>query len=134
MPVTPPPAPAPTLGGLTGLARRIGFPSQFATGFLAILNLGAGLGAFVGPGVVTLLLGDDTTAGGYLWVALALAGLYVISFGLCFALKLPGNARVLTAPPAIEDSEEAPGQDHRHSLAPVQALGAAASSLPAGAA
>lgn len=122
MPVTPPPAPAPTLGGLTGLARRIGFPSQLATGFLAVIIF------VIGDGIEAVWITS------YLWVALALAGLYVISFGLCFALKLPGNARVLTAPPAIEDSEEAPGQDHRHSLAPVQALGAAASSLPAGAA
>ncbi|CED90724.1 RbtT/DalT/CsbX family MFS transporter [Actinomyces succiniciruminis] len=62
---------------------------------LAILNLGAGLGAFVGPAIVTLLMGDETTASGYLWVAMALAGIYVISFFLCFALKLPGNARIL---------------------------------------
>lgn len=74
---------------------------------LAILNLGAGLGAFVGPAVVTLLLGDDTTAAGYLPVALGLAGLYVISFGLCFALKLPGNAKVIHASPEVTDAEAA---------------------------
>ncbi|MCL3778401.1 MULTISPECIES: RbtT/DalT/CsbX family MFS transporter [unclassified Actinomyces] len=74
---------------------------------LAILNLGAGLGAFVGPAVVTLLMGDETTAEGYLWVAMALAGLYVISFLLCFALKLPGNARILdTSADAAGSREE----------------------------
>lgn len=81
---------------------------------LAVLNLGAGLGAFVGPGLVTLLLGDDTTAAGYLWVAVGLAGLYVISFALCFALRLPGNARVLVAPPSVSDARPAappPSQD-----------------------
>lgn len=62
---------------------------------LAILNLGAGLGAFVGPAIVTLLLGDETTASGYLWVAVGLAGLYVIAFALTFALKLPGNAKII---------------------------------------
>ena len=75
---------------------------------LAILTLGAGLGAFVGPAVVALLLGDETTAGGYLWVALALAGLYVVSFLLCFALKLPGNARVLHTAPELSDDAAAP--------------------------
>ena len=58
---------------------------------LAILNLGAGLGAFVGPAIVTPLLGDETTASGYLWVAVGLAGLYVIAF----ALKLPGDAKII---------------------------------------
>lgn len=72
---------------------------------LAILNLGAGLGAFVGPAVVTLLLGDESTAAGYLWVALGLAGLYVVSFALCFALKLPGNAKVLHMAAALSDDD-----------------------------
>lgn len=72
---------------------------------LAVLNLGAGLGAFVGPAVVTLLLGDQSTASGYLWVAVGLAGLYVASFGLCFALRLPGNAKVLHTGPEITDEE-----------------------------
>ncbi|OFT40306.1 alpha-ketoglutarate permease [Actinomyces sp. HMSC08A01] len=52
---------------------------------LAILNLGAGLGAFVGPAVVTLLV----DSAGYGAVAYALAGLYVISFLLLLGLKLP---------------------------------------------
>ena len=64
--------------------------------------------AFVGPAVVAILLGDETTAGGYLWVALALAGLYVVSFLLCFALKLPGNARVLHTAPELSDDAAAP--------------------------
>ena len=75
---------------------------------LAILNLGAGLGAFVGPAVVSALLGDENSASGYFAVAMALAGLYVISFLLCFTLKLPGNARVLDTAPAISDDETAP--------------------------
>ena len=75
---------------------------------LAILNLGAGLGAFVGPAIVSALLGDENTASGYFAVAMALAGLYVISFLLCFTLKLPGNARVLDTAPTISDDETAP--------------------------
>ena len=75
---------------------------------LAILNLGAGLGAFVGPAVVSALLGEEDTASGYVAVAMALAGLYVISFFLCFALKLPGNARVLDTAPAVSDDEAEP--------------------------
>lgn len=75
---------------------------------LAILNLGAGLGAFVGPAVVSALLGKEDTASGYVAAAMALAGLYVISFFLCFALKLPGNARVLDTAPAVSDDETAP--------------------------
>ena len=39
---------------------------------------------------------------------MALAGLYVISFFLCFTLKLPGNARVLDTAPDISDDETAP--------------------------
>ena len=71
---------------------------------LAILNLGAGLGAFVGPAVVTALVKPF----GYAGVAYALAGLYVISFALLFGLKLPGNARVLTTPlPEPSDSPDA---------------------------
>lgn len=64
---------------------------------LAVLNLGAGLGAFVGPAVVALLVAPL----GYQGVALALAGLYVLSFALLFALRLPGNARILHAPAAL---------------------------------
>ena len=52
---------------------------------LAILNLGAGLGAFVGPAVVTLLV----DSAGYGAVAYALAGLYVVSFVILLGLKLP---------------------------------------------
>ncbi len=51
----------------------------------AILNLGAGLGAFVGPAVVTLLV----DSAGYGAVAYALAGLYVMSFVILLGLKLP---------------------------------------------
>ncbi|RJF41998.1 MFS transporter [Actinomyces sp. 2119] len=73
---------------------------------LAILNLGAGLGAFVGPGIVSLLLiGDGNTAGDYAAPGLALAGIYGISFILLFFLKLPGNARVLHEEPEIRDKE-----------------------------
>lgn len=64
---------------------------------LAILNLGAGLGAFVGPALVTVLVGPV----GYTGVAFALAGLYVLSFALLFALRLPGNVRVLHASAAL---------------------------------
>ena len=70
---------------------------------LAILNLGAGLGAFVGPAIVTLLLGDEGTAEGYAAAAMTLAGIYVVSFLLCFALKLPGNARVLDTAAELSD-------------------------------
>ena len=74
---------------------------------LAILNLGAGLGAFVGPAVVTALVGPL----GYAGVAWALAGLYVISFGLVFALKLPGNARVLLSPDPTDLPPTSPTTD-----------------------
>ncbi|WP_074015281.1 RbtT/DalT/CsbX family MFS transporter [Actinomyces polynesiensis] len=74
---------------------------------LAILNLGAGLGAFVGPAVVTLLVGPA----GFRGVALALAGLYVISFVLLFALKLPGNARVLHSAAALRLGDEEDGDE-----------------------
>lgn len=80
---------------------------------LAILNLGAGLGAFVGPAVVSALLGEEDTASGYVAAAMALAGLYAISFFLCFALKLPGNARVLDTAPAISDDEAEPAAPTR---------------------
>ena len=74
---------------------------------LAILNLGAGLGAFVGPAIVTLLLGEEGTAQGYAAAAMALAGIYVISFLLCFALRLPGNARVLHTDAELSDDDVA---------------------------
>ena len=66
---------------------------------LAVLNFGAGLGAFVGPAIVAALVGPF----GYGAVAYALAGLYVISFFLLFFLKLPGNARVLHGPAQESD-------------------------------
>ena len=62
----------------------------------------------MGPAVVSALLGEEDTASGYVAVAMALAGLYVISFFLCFALKLPGNARVLDTAPAVSDDEAEP--------------------------
>ena len=66
---------------------------------LAVLNFGAGLGAFVGPAIVAALVGPF----GYGAVAYALAGLYVISFFLLFFLKLPGGARVLHGPAGESD-------------------------------
>ncbi len=80
---------------------------------LAILNLGAGLGAFVGPAVVALLIGNENTAAGYAGPALALAGLYVISFLLLFALKLPGNAKVMTGGPEVLDDDVLENLDAR---------------------
>lgn len=74
---------------------------------LAVLNLGAGLGSFVGPAIVTALVGTVGPAG----VMFALAGLYVISFFLLFFLKLPGNARVLHSQPA----DNAPASAIAHS-------------------
>ncbi|MSS85395.1 MFS transporter [Actinomycetaceae bacterium WB03_NA08] len=72
-----------------------------------MLNLGAGLGSFVGPAIVTALVGTVGPAG----VMFALAGLYVISFFLLFFLKLPGNARVLHSQPA----DNAPASAIAHS-------------------
>ena len=54
------------------------------------------------------ILPDGAAAPRVLWVALALAGLYVVSFLLCFALKLPGNARVLHTAPELSDDAAAP--------------------------
>ncbi|MBD3689315.1 MFS transporter [Nanchangia anserum] len=56
---------------------------------LAVLNLGAGMGAFVGPAVVTIFV--DSL--GYGAVACALAGLYVISFCLLFVMKHDADPR-----------------------------------------
>ena len=81
---------------------------------LAILNLGAGLGAFVGPAIVTMLLGDENTAQGYFWPGMALAFIYAVSFLLCFALKLPGNARILHSAPALSDK---PKEEAGHAAA-----------------
>lgn len=55
---------------------------------LAILNLGAGLGAFVGPAIVTLLI---NSAGSYAAVAFNLAGLYVISWILLSFMRHPSD-------------------------------------------
>lgn len=57
---------------------------------LAILNLGAGLGAFVGPAIVTALV---STPGGYAAVAYTLAGLYVVSCLLLFLMRHPLDPR-----------------------------------------
>lgn len=70
---------------------------------LAILNFGAGLGTFVGPGLVALFIGNENTADGYLGPAMALAGIYVLSFVILFWLKLPGNARVLRGQAEVHD-------------------------------
>ena len=70
---------------------------------LAILNFGAGLGTFVGPGLVALFIGNENTAGGYLGPGMALAGIYVLSFVILFWLRLPGNARVLHSQAEVRD-------------------------------
>ncbi|MCF4006234.1 MFS transporter [Corynebacterium uropygiale] len=54
---------------------------------LSILNLGAGLGAFVGPAIVTVLV----DRAGYGAVAYSLAALYVLSFFLLFFVKHPAD-------------------------------------------
>lgn len=72
--------------------------SHYETGnALAILNLGAGLGAFVGPAVVTLFV-DSLGFGAATY---ALAFLYVVSFVLLFWLKLPGGVKVLHSTDAV---------------------------------
>ncbi|WP_405408358.1 hypothetical protein [Streptomyces decoyicus] len=62
---------------------------------MALLNLGAGGAAFVGPAVVSLFLGPLGPAG----VVLIFAGLYVVSALLTLCLTLP-DGPAAPAPPA----------------------------------
>ncbi|MGW7556449.1 MFS transporter [Streptomyces rimosus] len=78
-------------------------------GAMALLNLGAGGAAFVGPAIVSVLLGPFGPAG----VVIVFAALYVLSAGLTLYLKLPEPAAGQggdggTAAPAVAASPAPP--------------------------
>ncbi|WP_420882701.1 hypothetical protein [Streptomyces noursei] len=57
-------------------------------GAMALLNLGAGGAAFVGPAIVAVFLGPLGPGG----VVVVFAGLYVVAAGLTWWLTVPGEA------------------------------------------
>ncbi|MFG2829593.1 MFS transporter [Streptomyces sp. NPDC048434] len=65
-------------------------------GAMALLNLGAGGAAFVGPAIVSVFLGPLGPGG----VVLIFAGLYVVAALLTLCLKLPDEQAAAAPPPA----------------------------------
>lgn len=76
----------------------VAFAPEESGSALAIVNLGSGLAAFVGPGLVALLVGPLHYEG-VIWL---LAALYGVAFVILIFLRLPGNARTATTATAAD--------------------------------
>lgn len=74
----------------------IAFAPSESGAALSIVNLGAGLAAFVGPAIAAILIGPI----GYGGVMITIAALYAVAFIIMLFLRLPGNTR--TAPAIAE--------------------------------